>query len=316
VKIPQWGPFRASDTIEDIESLFDEYQEFDNIIGVKMTLEPGLGPARLWKIHGPKMRTAIVEAAEKRGLPIHVHALKINEQRIALDMGAYCLAHAGFFVEKPIKSFINEIKKKGVYVTTTLASVLGQILVMFDLRQLDNDPLLELTVPAIQLKTARDPKAWNTTMFSLFRLISPGWIPSFLIRIIQKRSNLEKMFSASVNNSASAIITMHSEGVPIIVGTDSANWPLFLNNFHGPSTILELEMLQEAGMNTMDIISSATRIPAEMMRKANEFGTVEKGKRGDLIIVKNDPLNDIRVLRNLSWIIKDGEARTPKEWMA
>jgi len=68
-------------------------------------------------------------------------------------------------------------------------------------------------------------------------------------------------------------------------------------------------------MNPLDIISSATRIPAEMMRKTDQFGTVEVGKRGDLIIVKEDPLHDIQALRNLAWIIKNGEARSPKEWM-
>ena len=315
VKMPHWGPFRASNNIEDIESLFDEYQDFDNIIGSKMTLEPGMGPARVWKIHGPKMRTAITQAAEKRGLPLHVHALKFKEQQIALDMGAYCLAHAAFFRGRPTQSFINELKAKGVYVTTTLASTLGQILVMFNLKQLENDPLLELTVPPGQLKTARDPRAWNATIFRLLKISSPGWIPSFLIRLMQKLSNLEKEFSTQIKSSGNAIVTMHREGVPIIVGTDSANWPLFLNYFHGPSTVLELEMLTDAGMDPLDIISSATRFSAEMMRKADELGTVGVGKRGDLIVVKDDPLKDIRALRRLSWTIKDGEARAPKEWM-
>jgi imidazolonepropionase-like amidohydrolase len=316
VKMPHWGPFRASSTIEDIESLFDEYQEFNNIIGAKMTLEPGLGSARIWKIYGSKMRTAIAEAAKKRGLPVHVHALKIREQKMALEMGAYCLAHAGFFLGEPTEPFIDELKKKGVYVTTTLASTLGQYLVMFDLKRLKNDPLLELTVPPKQLKTARDPEAWKAIVFTLFKITSPGWMPSFLIRLLLKVFNLEKMISVQVKNSARAIVTMHHAGVPIVVGTDSANWPLFLNNFHGPSTILELEMLKEAGMDPLDIISSATRIPAEMMRKSGTLGTVEVGKRGDMIVVKDDPLKDIRALRSLSWTIKDGEARSPKEWMA
>jgi imidazolonepropionase-like amidohydrolase len=80
--------------------------------------------------------------------------------------------------------------------------------------------------------------------------------------------------------------------------------------------ILELELLVKAGMTPLDAISSATRIPAEMMRKSTEIGTVEVGKRADLIVVQGDPLEDIRVFRKLSWSIKDGQARTPEEWMA
>jgi len=109
---------------------------------------------------------------------------------------------------------------------------------------------------------------------------------------------------------------MHRAGIPIVAGTDSANWPLFLNYFHGASMILELEFLAKAGMAPLDIISSATRIPAEMMRKADDIGTVEVGKRADMIIAEADPLTDLRALRRLSWSVKDGEARTPAEWMA
>jgi imidazolonepropionase-like amidohydrolase len=108
---------------------------------------------------------------------------------------------------------------------------------------------------------------------------------------------------------------MHEAGIPIVVGTDSANWPIFLNLFHGPSTVLELELLARAGMSPLDVISSATRIPAEMMRRDDEIGTVEVGKRADLIITPGDPLQDLGALRKLSWSIQGGVARTPEDWM-
>jgi predicted amidohydrolase len=101
VKMRQWGPFPACGTPEDIESLFEAYAELDDIIGVKMTLEPGMGPFRVWPIHGPEMRDAIAAAARQRGLPIHVHVLRLEEQQMALEMGAYCLVHPGFFRSAP-----------------------------------------------------------------------------------------------------------------------------------------------------------------------------------------------------------------------
>lgn len=315
VDMPQWGPFRSCGTPKDIDSLFEEYAEFDNILGAKMTLEPGPGPARVWPIHSPEMRAAIADAAQKRGLPVHVHALKPAEQQLALDMGAYCLAHAAFFHEQPTPAFIDEVKRRGVYVMTTLASTVGQNLVMFDLARLD-DPLLELTVPPKLLETARNPKAWKKTMFTMFRVCMPERMPSFVIRLMLRIANLKKELTSQFESSKRAIVAMHRAGIPIVAGTDSANWPLFLNYFHGASLILELEMLADAGMAPLDIISSATRIPAEMMRQSDDIGTVAVGKRADLIITKDDPLQDLRALRHLSWSIKEGEARTPSEWMA
>ena len=45
------------------------------------------------------------------------------------------------------------------------------------------------------------------------------------------------------------------------------------------------------------------------------MGTVEVGKRADLIVVDGDPLANISALRQLVWVIKDGELRRPAEWM-
>ena len=49
---------------------------------------------------------------------------------------------------------------------------------------------------------------------------------------------------------------------------------------------------------------------------ANEIGTVEVGKRADLVIVRKDPLRNLRALRAIRWTIKDGVAHTPAEWLS
>ena len=315
VKMPHWGPFRSSGTPAEVVALIDEYAMFDEVIGIKMTLEPGMGPSRIWPIHDAEMRKTIVSEARKRHMPIHVHALRPEEQQRALEMGAFCLAHAGFFRSQPSESFIEEVKRRGVYVTTTLASTLGQNLYMFNLDKM-NDPLIKLTVPPTQLATAQNPEAWKKTMVQMLKIGSPAWMPEVVIKMMMKLMNLRKELTRQYESACRAIKTMYDAGVPLLVGTDSANWPLFLNNFHGPSTILEFEMLQEAGLSPMDIIQSATRLPAEMMRLSDLFGTVEEGKRADLVIVEGDPLVDLRRLRNISLSIKEGEARTPAEWMS
>ena len=55
----------------------------------------------------------------------------------------------------------------------------------------------------------------------------------------------------------------------------------------------------------------ATRTPAEMLGLADQIGTVEVGKRADLMIVRDDPLTDLGALRTIMWTIKDGVAHTP-----
>jgi len=43
--------------------------------------------------------------------------------------------------------------------------------------------------------------------------------------------------------------------------------------------------------------------------------TVEIGKRADMIVIQDDPLIDLKALREVLWTIRDGEARRPADWM-
>ena len=53
----------------------------------------------------------------------------------------------------------------------------------------------------------------------------------------------------------------------------------------------------------------------KVLNEAAKIGTIEIGKCADLIILKNNPLNDLTAFRTIQWTIKGGVAKTPKEWM-
>jgi len=63
-------------------------------------------------------------------------------------------------------------------------------------------------------------------------------------------------------------------------------------------------------MKPMEVLLSATRVNAELFRMEKEIGTVEPGKYADLIVVKGNPLRDLRIFQNpanLHLIMKAGE---------
>ncbi|MCY4013605.1 MAG: amidohydrolase family protein [Gammaproteobacteria bacterium] len=107
----------------------------------------------------------------------------------------------------------------------------------------------------------------------------------------------------------------HEAGVPIAMGTDSGGWPHMPNMFHGVTALREMELMAEAGMTPAEVLRAATVTPARMMGIEDLAGTVEVGKRADLIVVRGDPLANISAFRELEWVIKDGELRRPAEWM-
>jgi imidazolonepropionase-like amidohydrolase len=94
------------------------------------------------------------------------------------------------------------------------------------------------------------------------------------------------------------IKAMHDAGVRIVAGTDYG--------LPGFSLLRELELYVEAGLSPGDAIRAATVVPAEVMGLSSDVGTIEAGKRADLVVLDADPLSDIHNLRTGRWVVVDG----------
>ncbi len=101
-------------------------------------------------------------------------------------------------------------------------------------------------------------------------------------------------------------------GGKVMTGTDAAGWAVPGLGLHH-----ELEILvEEAGLTPMQAILAATRNPAEGFRLLDRLGTIEAGKLADVVIVNQDPLQNIANLQKIEWVIKDGKVvdRTYHSW--
>lgn len=95
---------------------------------------------------------------------------------------------------------------------------------------------------------------------------------------------------------------LHQAGAGILLGTDAAQ----AYHLPGFSVHEELAMLVEAGLSPFEALAAGTRNPALAMGKQAEFGTLEVGKRADLILLENNPLNDVRNLQKRSGVMLRG----------
>ncbi len=109
--------------------------------------------------------------------------------------------------------------------------------------------------------------------------------------------------------------TLHEAGVPIVAGSDTPASLTSICQFHGPGLLHEIALLHQAGLSPMEALQAATITPAEMLGLDGEIGSVETGKRANLMIVRDDPLEDISNLTSVLWTVQNGIARTPQEWM-
>lgn len=104
------------------------------------------------------------------------------------------------------------------------------------------------------------------------------------------------------------IAPMNATGVRLLAGTDAGD-PYAVPGF---SLHEELAALVEAGLSPMKALQSATRNAAEFLDRAGEFGTIRPGLRADLVLLRANPLSDIRNTRQIEAVAIGGRwlART------
>jgi imidazolonepropionase-like amidohydrolase len=102
---------------------------------------------------------------------------------------------------------------------------------------------------------------------------------------------------------------MRQKGVMVFLGTDAGYgpWP-GTDRWPGSQEMaraIEI-MVRHGEFRPVEAIALATREAARAIRLEGEIGTVEPGKRADLILLARDPLNDIRALREVEMVFRDG----------
>ena len=90
--------------------------------------------------------------------------------------------------------------------------------------------------------------------------------------------------------------------VQIGVGTDTLG-----------DIVEEMEMLVACGMTNSQALTAVTRTNAQILGLDAQIGTIEPGKRADLVIVQGDPIADLSVMRHVSWVFKDGRGAKPSD---
>ena len=96
---------------------------------------------------------------------------------------------------------------------------------------------------------------------------------------------------------------LHDAGVTVALGTD-AGMP---GTPHGASTLREMELLVQAGLTPTDALLAGTANSAKALGVAGDRGTIEAGKRADLVLIKGAPWTDIADVRKTDRVFIDGK---------
>jgi imidazolonepropionase-like amidohydrolase len=151
--------------------------------------------------------------------------------------------------------------------------------------------------------------------FRLQTLRDASWIDDPRIQRLYPRSVVRRWqdatrtpASAAAVDDAQRLVTPQERTVYQVVrgggrvtaGTDA---PI---NPYGLSLLMELENYASGGLTPVEVLRSATMASAEAMGVGADIGSIEAGKLADLTIIDGDPLQNIKDLRRVRRVIKDG----------
>jgi imidazolonepropionase-like amidohydrolase len=153
--------------------------------------------------------------------------------------------------------------------------------------------------PAMKDQVAHDPDA---------KYVPVSWRekswPAFTASIIK---NLDTdplpVREKFVEHELGIVKRLHAAGVPFLAGTDG---PAGVDVLPGFSLHGELERFVAAGFTPFEALQTATINPAKFLDRLADFGTVEKGKIADLVLLDANPLDDIRNTRKISAVVANG----------
>lgn len=293
---PYAGPTKVLvDTEEEAFAAVDNYAKLGyEQIKLYSSLDPKLVPAIIARAHGHGMRVSghipnglTAEQAVRFGFDEIQHAnfLFLNFLEgvdTRTPQRFHAVGEQGPDLDlksERVQAFLNLLKEKGTVSDPTLVAFEG----MF-------------TDRAGQVSRTFAPVADRLPPQVQRGLIVGGAAPK----------GKEERYVQAFKAMQAMIRALHDKGIPFVAGTD---------NLAGFSLVRELELYVEAGVPAVDALRAATLVPARVMKREKELGTVAPGKLADVILVDGDPTADISAIRRVVLTVKDGAVYDPaKLW--
>lgn len=251
---------------------------------------------KLWQLDADKEAymqrvKAVADEARKLDNQVIAHATTLKQAKAALRNGTKLLVHSVSDQEVD-DEFIKLARENNTIYNPTLIVSSGYMLAYRAAAGIAEYPFDDPN-GCVDSKTVE--LLSNASQFE----DHPSFSDSFRERLNSFDLQEDRVSETDMQN----LIKVYEAGIPITVGTDAGN----PGTLHGPSIYEEMEAMQQAGIPVEDLIVMATQNGAKAMRRADDFGTLETGKFANLIVLEENPAEDISNMRSITQTMIKGK---------
>jgi imidazolonepropionase-like amidohydrolase len=277
-------------------------------ICVKVMVERGFGFFD-WPVPSRETLAALHTAAHERGLRLVVHASSVEAWNIALDADADVIAHGLWqwgddrFATEPserVRAVIERAARRGARVQPTIQVVQNDRAVLEPGPMFDDARVAWVLPPEI-LANLRGPDA-QAARSSLATAYNGAATRA------GETGGMVALIDRGVGRARTAARLMSDGKVRLVFGSDTpAGSGVGIGNAPGLNGRLELQQWAEAGVPPADILRAATLDNADAFGLARTIGTVESGKRADLLLLAENPLESVAAYDSIEVVFLNGE---------
>src|SRR5213080_926497 len=232
---------------------------------------------------------ATIEESHAHKIRVAVHATELETARAAVEEGADVLVHS--VTDKPVDdAFVKLLKDRHTILCPTL--------VVFERYGRTFSHQLNLTPEEQKWGNPEVIASLDVTKIPQDKL--PQRIKDALADPKAALDRIHKTYEVALPN----LKKLEDAGVTIAAGTDAAN----IGTIHGPALFREFQLMKEAGLTPMQILQCATANAAKLFggETGAHIGSIDKGNFADLIILKSNPIDDIKNASDIDSVVKNG----------